>query len=170
MRNYDNYSPEINYPEERETPESANEPSRAQGKKKSDKPSKKKEPVRKKDTENSNGFLKKAKAALTGTTARLLTGIFIGCLAVYLGVAFFSYFGNCIKDQALINASGIGAAGHVNNAGGEGGARLAEFLINECFGLGSFVIVFWLAAMTLKLLVAVRNSSRSISPSSVLWR
>lgn len=153
MRNYDNYSPEINYPEERETPESANEPSRAQGKKKSDKPSKKKEPVRKKDTENSNGFFKKAKAALTGTTARLLTGIFIGCLAVYLGVAFFSYFGNCIKDQALINASGIGAAGHVNNAGGEGGARLAEFLINECFGLGSFVIVFWLAAMTLKLLV-----------------
>ena len=36
---------------------------------------------------------------------------------------------------------------------GEGGARLAEFLINECFGLGSFVIVFPLIAMSMKLLL-----------------
>ena len=38
------------------------------------------------------------------------------------------------------------------SAGGEGGARLAEFLINESFGLGSFVIIIWLGALALKIL------------------
>ncbi len=68
-------------------------------------------------------------------------------------VAFLSYFTTCVKDQSEISNTAIGASESIANKGGEGGARLAEFLINECFGLGSFVIVFWLFAMTLKQLV-----------------
>lgn len=96
----------------------------------------------------------RAKNALTGTTTRALWGIFLGCVGIYLLVAFVSYFVTCVQDQSLVNSEPIG---HVlekaNNAGGEGGARISEFLINECFGLGSLVIVVWFVAMSLKMLI-----------------
>lgn len=96
----------------------------------------------------------RAKNALTGTTAKALWGIFLGCIGIYLLVAFVSYFVTCVQDQSLVNSEPIG---HVlekaNNAGGEGGARISEFLINECFGLGSLVIVVWVVAMSLKMLI-----------------
>lgn len=96
----------------------------------------------------------RAKNALTGTTAKALWGIFLGCVGIYLLVAFVSYFVTCVQDQSLVNSEPIG---HVlekaNNAGGEGGARISEFLINECFGLGSLVIVVWFVAMSLKMLI-----------------
>ncbi len=84
---------------------------------------------------------------------RIIIGIFLGCVSIYLLVSFISYFGDCIQDQSIINSAPIGQSEDVGNAGGEGGARLSEFLINEGFGLGSFVIIIWLVGMTLKLLV-----------------
>lgn len=83
-------------------------------------------------------------------TTRWLLGLFLVFLGLYLGVSFLSYFTSCVKDQSEINNLAIGAACEISNAGGEGGARLSEFLINECFGLGAGVIVFWLIAMALK--------------------
>ena len=98
-------------------------------------------------------FVEKVKAWASSQTTRWLLGLFLGSFAVYLGVAFLSYFTSCIKDQSEINNTPIGMSGAIANASGEGGARLSEFLINECFGLGSFVIVIWLVAMALKQLV-----------------
>ena len=86
-------------------------------------------------------------------TVRLLTGCFLGCLGLYLFVCFMSYFITCVKDQSLILNTANGALAPVANAGGEGGARLSEVLINESFGLGSFVMIFWLLAMSLKQLL-----------------
>lgn len=95
----------------------------------------------------------KVKDYFTSTTMKLIVGIFLACLGIYLLIAFLSYFVTCIQDQSIINSTAIGQAGKVANAGGEGGARMSEFLINECFGLGSLVIVVWLIAISLKLLV-----------------
>ena len=86
-------------------------------------------------------------------TTRWILGLSLGFLGLYLGVSFLSYFTTCVKDQSEIANTLVGEAGLVANAGGEGGARLADFLINRCFGLGSLVIVFWLVAMALKQLV-----------------
>lgn len=86
-------------------------------------------------------------------TVRLLTGCFLGCLGLYLFVCFMSYFVTCVKDQSLILNTPNGTLAPVANAGGEGGARLSEILINESFGLGSFVMIFWLLAMSLKQLI-----------------
>lgn len=91
--------------------------------------------------------------AVTGPGVRVLWGIFLGCIGVYMLVAFISYFANCIHDQSIINSLPIGQAVPVKNASGEGGARLAEFLINESFGLGSLVVVTWFLAMSLKMLI-----------------
>ena len=102
---------------------------------------------------SSPGFVDRLYAALTSSSARMLFGIFLMCIAVYLLVSFSSYLVTCVQDQSLINSTDIGNAGKVANAGGEGGARLSEFLINECFGLGSLVIVVWFFAMSLKMLI-----------------
>lgn len=98
-------------------------------------------------------FMKKLVEAFTGTSARMLFGIFLCCLAVYLLVSFVSYFTACVKDQSLINSMSIGTVKQISNAGGEGGARLSEFLINESFGVGSLVIIAWLFCISLKLLI-----------------
>lgn len=89
----------------------------------------------------------------TSTSTRVVTGLILCSLGIYLGVSCLSYFAECVKDQASISNAAIGAATDIGNAGGEGGARLSEFLINESFGLGSLVIIIWLICVSLKLLL-----------------
>lgn len=86
-------------------------------------------------------------------TFKIILGTLLGCLGVYLLISFLSYVNTCVHDQSLINNVPVGSAGVVANRGGEGGARLSEFLINESFGLGSFVIILWLLSMSAKHLV-----------------
>lgn len=125
---------------------------KAAGKK--EKPRKPKPEVKKKVKKvEQKPFAERVKEWAGSQTTRWITGLFLGFSGVYLAVAFFSYFVTCVKDQAEIANSAIGYSVDVANSAGEGGARISEFLINECFGLGSFVIVFWLFAMTMKLLV-----------------
>lgn len=85
-------------------------------------------------------------------TVRWLAGIFLGGFSLYLLVSFISYFSDCLHDQSVITNTPFGGLPPVNNSGGEGGARLSEILINESFGLGSFVIILWIGAIALKLL------------------
>ncbi|MDE5842897.1 MAG: DNA translocase FtsK [Muribaculaceae bacterium] len=85
-------------------------------------------------------------------TFRWLAGIFLGGFAVYLLVAFVSYFTSCIADQAAIINSPVGSLPPVANRAGEGGARLSEFFINGSFGLGSFVLILWIGMIALRLL------------------
>ncbi len=84
-------------------------------------------------------------------TVRLITGIVLGCIGVWLLVAFVSFFTNCITDQSTITNTEIGTAAGIANKAGEGGARISQFLINDTFGLGSIVIIFWLFAMSFKM-------------------
>ena len=161
--NYDNYRPEIPFEEELppaneidrriEKRENGEQPKTRRNKKNVSKPAQKGNKTEHKKIENEVSWFKKLQTVLTGQSARLIVGIFLGCLCIYLGVAFISYFSSCISDQSAINTHAIGTAPDIANTAGEGGARLAEFLINETFGLGSFVIVIWFGAIALKLLV-----------------
>lgn len=157
MRTYDNFSPTIPVVDEpvsqEEIPAFNNDILNGDKKKSSRKGNKtnSKNKTTSAETKSAGpGAIKKVKNFATSQTTRWILGLFMGFLAVYIGIAFFSYFVTCITDQAEINNTAIGRAGEIDNAAGEGGARLSEFLINECFGLGSFVIVLWLFAMALK--------------------
>lgn len=158
MNRYSNYNPEIPYVDETPAPETGAELPKAPapadtGKKGAGKKQKPKaKPAKEQKPENSVSIAEYAKKWANGTTVRLLTGIALGGFGIYLCVAFISYLATCFKDQAAINHSAVGQAVGIANAGGEGGARISEFLINECFGLGSFVLLIWLIAMSLKLL------------------
>ncbi len=164
MDKYSNYNPEIYYNTEEteinpgsQEPEKNNKKNGNEGKERGKKASKAQRPRRKNTVEigkNSSGnFTDKVKGFVESGNLRLLLGIFVGGLGIYFAVSFISYLTDCFKDQAIVNHSAIGEAVGISNKGGEGGARLSEFLINECFGLGSFVIIFWLIAMSLKLLI-----------------
>lgn len=130
-------------------PASDEVPSQKRKNKKSRKPEKKKEI----QTKNSRGFVVSVKEWAGGQTVRWLTGLILGFFGIYLCVAFLSYVTNCVHDQSEITNTPVGYSGPIVNAAGEGGARLADILIDQTFGLGSIVIVFWLLAMSAKLLV-----------------
>lgn len=165
MRNYDSYTPEIQYPEEKEHDLESKENGRSGGNKRhkspksaisSEKTSKKKDttskiekPEEKKDSISLSRFFNFFKSQ----SFKIISGIFLGCLTVYLGISFISYFSTCIEDQSKIAISSVGSAVGISNPGGEGGARLSELVINRGFGVGSLVIIIWLGALSLKLLV-----------------
>ncbi|MBD5370185.1 MAG: DNA translocase FtsK [Bacteroides sp.] len=176
----DTYNPVFDFPETRPTPEAHDSrediplpPSaapkdtqkaprervvkgdrRAREKKKKEKPERKRVEKTVQDAGNLDFSqeLEKIKAFFTSQTTRWLTGIFLGCFGIYLIVAFVSYFATCVADQAAIMNTPVGSVPPVENAAGEGGARISELLINESFGLGSFVIIGWIVAVALRLL------------------
>jgi S-DNA-T family DNA segregation ATPase FtsK/SpoIIIE len=160
MNRYDTYSPEI-VGVDTSSPDSYNiesttdkvdeqQPTRRGRRNVSpdDKPSKDTK-TNKKD--GSKGTLARMKEIATGQSVRLLIGLFLCFFGVYLSVAFVSYLGTCVADQSVVENVAIGTAHGVQNSAGEGGARLSSFLINDCFGVGSAVIIFWLFSMSLKL-------------------
>lgn len=158
MAKYDNYNPEIIYGEEPPAPLPPEEPdktpdkkqTRAAGRKSAKNAGSRKTAARVTAKTPEVPFAERVKLFATSLNVRLVVGILLACLCVYLGVAFISYFSECVRDQSAIRGIAVGYAGQVRNAGGEGGARLANFLINDTFGLGSLVILVWLAVMSLK--------------------
>lgn len=89
----------------------------------------------------------------SSTATQLVIGIVLAGLGFWLTVAFFSYFHTCVIDQSSVNSLPVGEVTNVANAAGEGGARIMESMINQGFGVGTFVLVVWLIFMSLKLLV-----------------
>ena len=150
MSNYDNFNPTIPDTEEivRQEPLPPLPPDNEQPEKRVERKSRKtgsrsaakKQPKKK----EKKPFVQSVKDWASSQTTRWITGLALGFFGVYLGVSFLSYFVTCVIDQSEIANSPVGHAGQIANSGGEGGARISEFLINECFGLGSFVIIFWL--------------------------
>ncbi len=158
-KGYENYTPEIPAEESgsknvadkrtdgdsvrRGSAQSGTRNGRSKSTRTKEKPAKNLKPVA-----DGESFLKKIKPWCTSNNLHLVLGIILGAIGLWLTVAFVGYFTSCIKDQAIVNNAPVGMATHISNPGGEGGARIAEFLINECFGLGSFVIIIWLLALS----------------------
>lgn len=155
MSSYDTFDPKIYYspsedPKPSEEPKSDN-PQPSKRPKTPRRP--KKEPRANSRPKSNDASLKeRIKAWYHNSTLRLVIGIFLGCFGAYLAASFISYLVTCASDQSAIRSVDIGSAVNVTNAGGEAGARLSDFLIDDSFGLGSCIIVFWTIAMSLKLL------------------
>lgn len=93
------------------------------------------------------------KAILASRTTAIVTGIILAGIAAYFLISFVSYIGSCLKDQSVIYNNAIGTIPEVSNKGGEGGARLSEWLINGGFGLGAFVVIIWLSCIAMRMLI-----------------
>lgn len=154
MDQFDTYDPKIYYNPGQSEPQKDPEVEEKPKPKASMRPAKQRKPkAAAKPVADGVPISERVVAWFHSTTLRLVAGIFLMCLSAYLTVAFVSFLANCIADQSAIYNVEMGTATGVHNAAGEGGARLSNFLIDGCFGLGSCVIVVWTLLMGLKLLI-----------------
>ena len=102
--------------------------------------------------------------ALTGVfkneTFRFIAGLLFVIFAVYLLLAFTSFFFTGAADQSIIDEATADelASTHngVKNYAGSRGAQLASYFINRCFGVSSYFIPVFLAVLGLKLMKVAR--------------
>ena len=91
-------------------------------------------------------------------TTQFVIGLICVIFAVYLLLAFTSFFFTGAADQSILNHEQPGelmqTANQVKNYAGARGAQLSEHLINGCFGVASYLIVLFLAVLGMKLMRA----------------
>ncbi len=91
-------------------------------------------------------------------TTHFVIGLVCVIFAVYLLLAFTSFFFTGAADQSVVNNPTEGGAlaptNRVDNYAGASGARLSEYLINECFGISSYFIILFLSVVGMKLMRA----------------
>lgn len=101
-------------------------------------------------------FGKRVMGAFKNETFRFIVGLLLVIFAVYLLLAFSSFFVTGAADQSIIDGSTaqeLAATDNgVKNYAGSRGAQLASYLINDCFGIASFFILIFLAVAGLKLM------------------
>ena len=109
-----------------------------------------------KDTELSLSFLGKVAALFRSETVHFVIGLVLVIFSVYLLLAFTSFFFTGAADQSIIDGGSaqelISTNNGVKNYAGSRGAQFASYLINDCFGVSSFLILVFLAVAGLKLM------------------
>lgn len=125
----------------------------------------KSENVSKEVGEKKPSFFRKTRLLFQNETAHFVVGLIMVIFSVYLLLAFASFFVTGAADQSIIEsatAQELAATNNqVKNYAGSQGARLSNYLINDCFGLASVFIPLFLAVLGLKLM-RVRKAN--------LWR
>ena len=100
----------------------------------------------------------KIKTFIKSETTHFVIGLMSVIFAVYLLLAFTSFFFTGAADQSILDNQQPGElmqTGHqVRNYAGARGAQLAEYLINNCFGLAAYFIILFLSVMGMKLMKA----------------
>ena len=111
-----------------------------------------------KETEPKKVSTKRFSAFLKNETTHFVIGLISVIFAVYLLLAFTSFFFTGAADQSILDNQQPGelmqTANHVKNYAGARGAQLAEFLINECFGIAACFIILFLAVAGMKMIKA----------------
>ena len=96
-----------------------------------------------KDTELSLSFFGKVAALFRSETVHFVIGLVLVIFSVYLLLAFSSFFFTGAADQSIIDGGSaqelISTNNGVKNYAGSRGAQLASYLINDCFGVSSFL-------------------------------
>ena len=91
-------------------------------------------------------------------TTHFVIGLISVIFSVYLLLAFTSFFFTGAADQSILDNQQPGelmqTTNHVKNYAGARGAQLAEFLINECFGIAAYFIILFLAVAGMKMMKA----------------
>ena len=91
-------------------------------------------------------------------TTQFVIGLISVIFAVYLLLAFTSFFFTGAADQSILDHQQPGelmqTANNVKNYAGARGAQVSEYLINECFGVAAYFIVLFLAVLGMKMMKA----------------
>ena len=89
----------------------------------------------------------KIKFFLKSETTHFVAGLISVIFAVYLLLAFTSFFFTGAADQSILDnqlPNELMQTGHqVKNYAGARGAQISEYLINNCFGLAAYFIILF---------------------------
>jgi len=92
---------------------------------------------------------------ITDGRLRMICGVVMLLAAAYMLVAALSTFLTAGADQGAVQYNSVGqivSTGiNVDNAAGPAGAMIGRILLTDTLGLGSFVFIYWLAMIGLKL-------------------
>ncbi|WP_294627356.1 DNA translocase FtsK [uncultured Bacteroides sp.] len=109
-----------------------------------------------KETEYAPSSLSKIVEIWKNETMHFVIGLMLVIFSVYLLLAFSSFFFTGAADQSIIDSGNPAdlsvVDNQVKNYAGSRGAQLASYLINDCFGISSFLILVFLAVAGLKLM------------------
>ncbi|KAA6342678.1 DNA translocase SpoIIIE [termite gut metagenome] len=97
-----------------------------------------------KTTSQSSSFGSDLIAFLKNETFHFITGLLLVIFSVYLLLAFISFFSTGAADQSIVEGSPeLLSSIHngVMNYAGSRGAQLANYFINDCFGISVFSLV-----------------------------
>lgn len=111
--------------------------------------------AKKSNVQNNNpSFFQRTKIFLHNPNMLFLLGLLFGALAIFLCSSFLSFFSSGGADQSLIDATAVAdsAEAAVENTSGKGGAVVADYLVNKCFGWSSVLVVPFLVAVMLRLM------------------
>ena len=102
----------------------------------------------------------KVVTAIKGETVHFILGLLLVIFGVYLILAFSSFFFTGGNDQSILshpNPDELSQTdNHIQNYAGARGAQLAQFFINDCFGISAYLIVLFLIIAGMKLMKAYR--------------
>ncbi|MCD8293347.1 MAG: DNA translocase FtsK, partial [Prevotellaceae bacterium] len=110
-----------------------------------------------KDTgESGPSFFARMGAVFKNDTVRFIIGLLLVVFSVYLLLAFTSFFFTGAADQSILDSGDARELASVDNGVknylGSRGAQLANYLINDCFGIASYFILVFLIAAGVKLM------------------
>lgn len=103
----------------------------------------------KKNTTVEPGFFKRTVMFLQEPNTKFVIGIIFAVFAVFLCFSFLSFFSSGGADQSIVEATET-VADEVENSTGRGGAIIASYLINGCFGWSSLLIVPFMVVVALR--------------------
>lgn len=84
-----------------------------------------------------------------------VAGVVVAAMAIFFCFSFLSFFSSGGADQSAIDEATV-VAETVENSTGKGGAIVASYLVNDCFGWSSVLIVPLMVVVALRLM-ALRN-------------
>lgn len=100
----------------------------------------------------------KITTAIKSETAHFIIGLLCVIFGVYLLLAFSSFFFTGGNDQSILTHQEknelLQTNNRIQNYAGARGAQLAQFLINDCFGIPAFTIVVFLIVTGMTLMKA----------------
>lgn len=101
--------------------------------------------AKKNNTQNKKpSFLQRVKFIAANPTLRFMLGLLMGAVAIFLCSSFLSFFSSGGADQSSIDAAAAAVAdadASVQNTSGRGGAIVADYLVNGCFGWSSVLLI-----------------------------
>ncbi|MDR1343788.1 MAG: DNA translocase FtsK [Tannerellaceae bacterium] len=120
-----------------------------------------------------DSFYVTMKLFLTNEHTRFITGLILSFMALYMGIALFSFLFTGATDQSSIENIPLGDLafykGTIANWAGVRGAYIADLLINRWFGISSFLILFFLGSVGAHLMKMVRISVLKYFIFSASW-